>query len=513
MNIANLITIPALVLAISGSITSQSQKPATRPGEETPGKGFRARGGLVNFTEGEVQCVGGGEANTRVRAGQKFANGDMVQIGNEGRVEILLNPGYYLRLSNNTRAVLVDLSPANLKIKLLSGTAIFEVSVTDSPSQRYVSTEIVYAPVTVITPRDEYAIVKGGVYRFNVNADAGSNVRVVKGLAVVAGSRVTDGMIASVLNGRVDLAPADKKVMDAFDNWSRDRSASLVQANKSLEKAAWYKKIKKDRAYLEVANGEEATQAKTRHTVSARNGSVAFVENGAVLNPGETAWQELKAEDSLISGARVRTTVENRAEIHPYPNFYLFLGSNTEIVYSEREGGHVSVAVVNGSVIVVSQPDSKTQEQDSLTLIAEKTEYEILVRGSYRLNVIEGKSEMLVYDGVARVSGNAIKAGKRFVRAGTAEAVLPLDKLALDGLVVWSNRRMLLSAPGFVRRWLGMAGGLWLLHESTGEYTFVPAIWDYNSPYGGSYPVKYANPRELYQRIIGPPFPPFGAPN
>jgi hypothetical protein len=68
-----------------------------------------------------------GEANTSIRGGQEFANGDLVQIGNEGRVEILLNPGYYLRLFNNTKAALVDLSPSNLKIKLLSGSAIFEV--------------------------------------------------------------------------------------------------------------------------------------------------------------------------------------------------------------------------------------------------------------------------------------------------------------------------------------------------------------------------------------------------
>ena len=299
-------------------------------------------------------------------------------------------------------------------------------------------------------------------------------MKVTKGLAVVAGSRVTDRMIASVLNKRVDLAPAENKVMDEFDNWSRDRSTRLVQANKSLEKAVWYKRFKKDKAYRGVENPEDAAQANARHTVSARNGFVAFVESAAVVNPGEAAWRELKAEESLIGGARVRTAVESRAEIHPYPYFYMFLGSNTEIVYSEKEDGQVSVTVVRGSVIIVSQADSKKREQNSLTLIAENTESEILARGHFRLNVTEGKSEMLVYDGSLRVAGNAIKAGKRFVRDGTTEAILPLDKSALDGLVVWSNRRMLLSELGVVRRLLGLAGGLWLLDESTGEYTFVP---------------------------------------
>jgi ferric-dicitrate binding protein FerR (iron transport regulator) len=222
------------------------------------------------------------------------------------------------------------------------------------------------------------------------------------------------------------------------------------------------------------------------------------VESAAVLNPAEAAWRELKPEEILIGGARVRTAVESRAEIHPYPNFYIFLGSNTEIVYSEKEDRQVSVTVVRGSVIIVSQADSKKREQNSLTLIAENTESEILARGHFRLNLTEGKSEMLVYDGSLRVAGNAVKAGKRFVRDSTTEAILPLDKSALDGLVVWSNRRMLLSELGVVRRLLGLAGGLWLLDESTGEYTFVPAIWDYSSPYGGRYLVQYPNPREYY---------------
>jgi len=77
---------------------------------------------------------GAGRANIRVRAGQEFADGDTVQVGNEGHVEILLNPGYYLRLFNNTRARLVDLSPGNLKIKLLSGSAIVECRLLNLPA-------------------------------------------------------------------------------------------------------------------------------------------------------------------------------------------------------------------------------------------------------------------------------------------------------------------------------------------------------------------------------------------
>jgi len=76
---------------------------------------------------------------------------------------------------------------------------------------------------------------------------------------------------------------------------------------------------------------------------------------------------------------------------------------------------------------------------------------------------------MLVYEGAVKVTGNVIKAAKRIVRAGTGEAELPLDKLALDSFDIWSNRRMLLPALVVVRRFSGQPGGLWLLSESTRE--------------------------------------------
>lgn len=168
-------------------------------------------------------------------------------------------------------------------------------------------------------------------------------------------------------------------------------------------------------------------------------------------------------------------------------------------------------------MIVVSQPYSKASEQNALTLIAEKVEYEIPASGHYRLNEIEGKSEMLVYDGAVKVAGNVIKAAKRIVRAGAGEEVLALDKLALDSFDIWSNRRTLLPAPGVVRRFLGQPGGLWFHNESTGEYTFVPARWDYSSPYGGKYSVKYTPDSEWHSPGRGgsppeKPFPRFDGP-
>ena len=484
MNIANLIAIPALALSISGSGTSWAQDTAT-PSRELPYQGFRSAAGAVNFIQGEAWWVRDGKQKPSVRIGQEFIDGDEIQTGSDGRMEVLLSPGSYFRLSHNTRAVLMDLSAENLKIKLLSGSAILEMPLVDWVRPDTLFGRIVYAPITVITPRDEYAIVKGGVYRLNVDDDV-SSVKVLKGLAVIAGSAVADKMTASVMNGRIAVLRVDKSTFDLFDNWSRDRSAGLIRANRGLEKADWFKKMKKDRAYLEVKSASSA-EAGTRHIVSARSGFVAFVESARVLNPGEPAWQELKAGDILVNEARVRTERDCRAELHPYPNIDLYLGSSTEIDYSEKEDGHVSITVLKGSVIVISHLETKTKEQTVFTLVVDKAEYEPSARGRFRVNVPQAEPETLVYEGFIKVAGTVIKAPQRFTRAGT----IRVDEEAKDSFDIWSNRRMLLPVRDSLKALVVPLGGLWLLNQPTGEYTFVPAARDYSSPYGGSYSTRY----------------------
>src|SRR5205814_3865468 len=134
------------------------------------------------------------------------ASGDTIQVGDRGHAEVLLNPGYFLRLSSNSRVRLVDLSPDNLKIKLLAGSAIVEIAI-DHFNVKMKLNETLFDLVTIVTSRDEYVITKGGAYRFDVKAvDADSDVKVLKGLVIVSGSKVMDGMMATVRDGRVTLA-------------------------------------------------------------------------------------------------------------------------------------------------------------------------------------------------------------------------------------------------------------------------------------------------------------------
>ena len=59
-------------------------------------------------------------------------SGDRVRTDSDGRVEILLNPGSYLRLGGNSEVELLDNSLANLEVRLLRGTAIVEATGADN---------------------------------------------------------------------------------------------------------------------------------------------------------------------------------------------------------------------------------------------------------------------------------------------------------------------------------------------------------------------------------------------
>src|ERR1051326_2839408 len=103
-----------LALSAPGLTMSQTRDNGAAASRNVPG--FERTGNLINVVEGENRCLCGNRPMV-LSAGQKVAAGDVIETG-AGRTEILLKPGYFLRLSNQTIARLLDLSPSNLKIEL-----------------------------------------------------------------------------------------------------------------------------------------------------------------------------------------------------------------------------------------------------------------------------------------------------------------------------------------------------------------------------------------------------------
>lgn len=185
-----------------------------------------AKAGGVNVVTGNVTVIRKGAKGQQPLMDQdNLESGDVVTTGVDGRVEVLLNPGSYLRVAENSAFELADTSLEGLRVKLLSGSAIIEAVGGDGTEVR----------LTVETPQTSAVIVKHGIYRINV-LPTQTEILVLKGrvLAGASAEVVKGGKKIVVRGGQFEIAKLDKKNKDSFDLWSRERAEYLASLNRTL---------------------------------------------------------------------------------------------------------------------------------------------------------------------------------------------------------------------------------------------------------------------------------------
>src|SRR5687768_4414253 len=253
-------------------------------------EGFLAQGGVVNMIEGEAAYTPPDAPPQTLLTQQQLKNGDAIQTGHNGRAEILLNPGYYLRLSANTRMVVMDFAPGNLALKITSGSAIIEIVTTetlftyfgwDEPDPAY---SVFYDSISVSFPQNQFSTVTGGIYRIDVGPDHETQLRVARGRAFFAGHRVEKEMSASFRNGSTTVAKFKTNETDAFDVWSRARAEFLVKTNQSLKKIQPFRAMRaNDLSYLNLEFDDVDEELSRGGTVSALEGLVSFTQPGVFV--------------------------------------------------------------------------------------------------------------------------------------------------------------------------------------------------------------------------------------
>ena len=107
-----------------------------------------AKAGLVNAVEGV----------TNARVQQQAPAGTLIQTGSTGRIEVLLNPGCFLRLGENAQVVLDSVELTNIAVRILSGSAIIEATTIDKDN-----------PIRVTEEQLTVLIVAPGLYQFSKN--------------------------------------------------------------------------------------------------------------------------------------------------------------------------------------------------------------------------------------------------------------------------------------------------------------------------------------------------------
>ena len=209
------------ILLFAVLASAQDRKPL--PAGEEDMYTVSAKVGVLNAVEGDVSYKREQADWARLVVGDELREGDAVKTGATGRAEILLTPGCYLRLAENSAFVLTNPHVYQFRLDLTSGSAIIEASAIDGP-------------MTVATPKDQFSIIKEGLYRFNITADGRGEVIVRKGRLAVGNAVVKENKRATVESGQPVIASFDKKRVDSFDLWSEERARGLIASNKQLSK-------------------------------------------------------------------------------------------------------------------------------------------------------------------------------------------------------------------------------------------------------------------------------------
>lgn len=191
-----------------------------------------AKAGGINFVSGNVTVVRKVMRRQEAVTDQdNLESGDVVTTGMGGRVEVLLNPGSYMRVAENSEFEMTDTSLDSLRVRLLKGSAIIEVVGTDDTK----------VSLQLLTPQTSARIIKRGIYRFNVLASGVTEVLVKKGRALVGTSALvvkSGNMITVSRSGMSEVAKIDKRMEDSLELWSRERAEYLASINRRMPPAS-----------------------------------------------------------------------------------------------------------------------------------------------------------------------------------------------------------------------------------------------------------------------------------
>ena len=180
-----------------------------------------AHSGLLHYFDGAVS-IDGKSVDYKPGKFSEIKENSVLSTA-QGRAEVLLTPGVYLRLGENTSIKMLDNRLLSTRIEFLSGSVILE---SDDPEA-----SVKDPAVTLVYKDYQLQPMKYGV--FEVTSDP-AQVKVYKGqMNASAGTvktTVKDGKEV-MLSAALPTEKFDDKQVDDLYLWARDRGAALSAAN------------------------------------------------------------------------------------------------------------------------------------------------------------------------------------------------------------------------------------------------------------------------------------------
>ena len=216
---------PSIVLSICAAVVLGLGLAAPGGAQNREKYVISAKAGGVNFVDGHVTVTRAGKSQT-LTAQDDLTAGDLVTTGAASQVEVLLNPGSYLRVGENSAFELADNALENVRVKLTKGSAIVEATGLDNTELR----------INIVTERARILIIRRGVYRINAANDS-TQLLVRKGRVTVddnLGTIIKGGSEVVFRGGSFVATKLGKQQQDQFDDWSKARANTLAKANERL---------------------------------------------------------------------------------------------------------------------------------------------------------------------------------------------------------------------------------------------------------------------------------------
>ena len=188
-----------------------------------------AHSGLIHFSEGSVFLDDQRVEQKTGKFGQ-MNNGSELRT-QDGRAEVLLTPGTFLRLGANSAIRMVSNQLDDTRVELLSGSAMLDQG-TDTLAD---------TAVTILYNLDEVHIKKAGRYRFDseppqVKVESGDVEVIADGKSVEAGAGYVvpfEGKLTArkLLNDSQLNDSGSNKAGDDLQNWDEARNNSVAESN------------------------------------------------------------------------------------------------------------------------------------------------------------------------------------------------------------------------------------------------------------------------------------------
>jgi hypothetical protein len=183
-----------------------------------------AKSGLVAYVEGKVFV--GGQPVTPSLTSFPDVKENMTLRTEEGRAEVLLSPGVFLRVGENSSFRMIANRLIDTRLEILTGSAVVEADEMAKDTN-----------VTIVAGKASVLIAKHGLYRFDMEP---ARVKVFDGVASVTTGEQTApvgaGRMLSLDNNTASVEKFNKEDTDALDRWSRRRAENVAMANVSSAK-------------------------------------------------------------------------------------------------------------------------------------------------------------------------------------------------------------------------------------------------------------------------------------